>query len=241
MLVYDTDEGAYFYWDGTQWSVMGADTIWTKVANRVQLVEPTDLVGIGTGNPVNKLDVNGGMAIGAGFAGSQTAPANGLIIEGPMGVGTATPSSKAILDLSANDLGLLTPCMTTAERNALQSAPNTADEGMLVYDLDEQKYFYWDGDEWRDFVGFRNNVQGVVRLDWDWGNQTTPRRVELTGTNSVLGIAPGAAVVVTGKNDYGQNIILYGAFQGADSIVFYVRSFGANATIPLNVSYLFVW
>jgi hypothetical protein len=207
----------------------------------VQLVAPTDLVGIGTGNPVNKLDVNGSMAIGAGFAGSQTAPANGLIIEGPVGVGTATPSSKAILDLSANDLGLLGPRMTTAERNALQSAPNTADEGMLVYDLDEQKYFYWDGDEWRDFIGFRNNVEGVVRLDWNWGNLTTPLRVELTGTNSVLGIPPGASVFVTSKSDYNQNTILYGAFQGPDSVVFYARSFGANVSLPYNVSYLFVW
>jgi hypothetical protein len=40
---------------------------------------------------LNNLDVGGGAAIGSGYAGIATAPANGLIIEGPFGVGINSP------------------------------------------------------------------------------------------------------------------------------------------------------
>jgi hypothetical protein len=58
--------------------------------------------GIGLGNnviPTNKLDVKGGVAIGRNFTPngvtqSFVAPANGLIVEGKVGFGTATPNNK---------------------------------------------------------------------------------------------------------------------------------------------------
>jgi hypothetical protein len=58
--------------------------------------------GIGLGNnviPTNKLDVKGGVAIGRNFTPngvtpSFIAPTNGLIVEGRMGLGTATPNNK---------------------------------------------------------------------------------------------------------------------------------------------------
>ncbi|MBX3101847.1 MAG: hypothetical protein KF690_05015 [Bacteroidetes bacterium] len=241
MLVYDTDESTYFYWDGTQWSPIGADTIWTKVNNHVQLVAAGDSVGIGTGTPASKLAVNGGVSIGTGYAALHAAPANGLLVEGRIGVGTPTPSAKAIMELSSTDLGFLPPRMTTAQRNTLQSAANPADAGMLVYDTQEEKYFYWDGDQWRDFVGFRSNISGIVRLDWNWGVLGAPIRVELTGTTSILGIAPGAAVIVTPKADLGDNRILYGAMQGSDSVVFYCRGFAGGGATNLNVTYIFIY
>ena len=52
-------------------------------------------VGIGTMFiPVNKLDLEGNMAIGAAYAELHTAPANGLIIEGDVGIGTNSPDTK---------------------------------------------------------------------------------------------------------------------------------------------------
>jgi hypothetical protein len=51
-------------------------------------------VGMGTTTPANRLDVEGAAAIGTGYSGSSTAPANGAIIEGSVGIGTAAPSSK---------------------------------------------------------------------------------------------------------------------------------------------------
>lgn len=51
-------------------------------------------VGIGTETPVNKLDVEGALAIGNTYSGTSTAPANGAIIEGSVGIGTNNPTTK---------------------------------------------------------------------------------------------------------------------------------------------------
>lgn len=51
-------------------------------------------VGIGTTDPKNKLDVEGGAVIGAAYSGTNTAPSNGLLIEGNVGIGTISPTSK---------------------------------------------------------------------------------------------------------------------------------------------------
>ena len=56
-----------------------------------------------------------------------------------VGIGTLTPASDAILDLMTNNKGLLVPRVTTAERNAIP----TISDGLIVYDTDESKFFYW--------------------------------------------------------------------------------------------------
>ena len=60
-------------------------------------------VGIGAKAPLNKLDVSGGMAVGATYgggtsAGGTAAPTNGLIVQGSVGIGASSPLNK--LDLS---------------------------------------------------------------------------------------------------------------------------------------------
>lgn len=56
-------------------------------------------VGIGTATPKNILDVGSGVVIGSSYAGTETAPTNGLLVEGNVGIGTATP--KNILDIGS--------------------------------------------------------------------------------------------------------------------------------------------
>ena len=51
-------------------------------------------VGIGEMWTKNRLDVNGGMVVGSAYSGTNTAPGNGLLIEGNVGIGTSSPSSK---------------------------------------------------------------------------------------------------------------------------------------------------
>ncbi len=51
-------------------------------------------VGIGTTSPKNKLDVEGAVAVGASYSGTNTGPANGMIIEGNVGIGTTSPTRK---------------------------------------------------------------------------------------------------------------------------------------------------
>lgn len=51
-------------------------------------------LGIGTVIPVNRLDVEGSAVIGASYSGTNTAPTNGLLVEGNVGVGATTPLAK---------------------------------------------------------------------------------------------------------------------------------------------------
>jgi hypothetical protein len=55
----------------------------------------------------NSGDFSGGVAIGTSYAGTNTAPTNGLIIQGKAGIGTSSPSHDLdVFDGTANGLGL---------------------------------------------------------------------------------------------------------------------------------------
>ncbi|MFA4852661.1 MAG: hypothetical protein WC599_09105 [Bacteroidales bacterium] len=56
-----------------------------------------------------------------------------------VGIGTITPDPTAILDLSADNKGLLIPRLTTAERLAIINPAH----GLLVYDQDFRCFFYY--------------------------------------------------------------------------------------------------
>ena len=49
-------------------------------------------VGVGLFNPKNKLDINGGCVIGTTYAGVNTAPTDGLLVAGNVGIGTTSPA-----------------------------------------------------------------------------------------------------------------------------------------------------
>ena len=66
-----------------------------------------DKVGIGTESPQNKLDVEGAVAIGGSYSGTETAPSNGMIVEGNVGIGITSPSEKLHVVGNANITGSL--------------------------------------------------------------------------------------------------------------------------------------
>lgn len=69
------------------------DSFVNKKDDQVTIGEGNN-VGVGTTTPKNKLDVGGAGVIGSAYAGSKTAPANSLIVEGKLGIGLASPTNK---------------------------------------------------------------------------------------------------------------------------------------------------
>ena len=67
----------------------------------------------------------------------------------------SAPDASAILDVQSQTKGFLLPRMTALERTSIQF-PQT---GLLVYDLDLQSLFYWDGGYWIEFSGSRNGFR----------------------------------------------------------------------------------
>ena len=63
-----------------------------------------------------------------------------------VGINTTAPDSSAVLDLNANNKGLLIPSMTTTQREAMQASPPATGlaDGLLVYDTDYKRFYFWD-------------------------------------------------------------------------------------------------
>jgi len=75
---------------------------------------------------------------------------------GNVGVGTATPSASALLELSSTTKGLLTPRMTLANRNAI-AAPAT---GLLIFQTDNTPgFYYYTGSAWKSVNEFSTSAQ----------------------------------------------------------------------------------
>ncbi|KAA9035490.1 tail fiber domain-containing protein [Ginsengibacter hankyongi] len=61
-----------------------------------------------------------------------------------VGIGTTTPNTSSMLDVSATDKGMLVPRMTTVQRTAITSPA----KGLLVFDNDVSSFFFYNGTAW---------------------------------------------------------------------------------------------
>lgn len=59
----------------------------------------------------------------------------------------STPDNSAMLDVKSTDKGLLPPRLTTAARNTLTAS---AVAGLMVYDINLNKFFYFNGTIWEE-------------------------------------------------------------------------------------------
>src|ERR1039458_1699753 len=92
-------------------------------------------IGIGTNNPKSKVDVSGNLTVGSGYSGTNAAPANGAIIQGQVGIGTASPNASAILDMSTaspGNKGVLFPNVALTSSTDVSTIPNPK-QGLVAY------------------------------------------------------------------------------------------------------------
>ena len=76
-----------------------------------------------------------------------------LAQDNSVGINTLTPDANAVLHLVSpnGNQGLLIPQLTTDQRNAM--APTDASNGLIVFDNDEQQFYFWSGTGWRAGLG----------------------------------------------------------------------------------------
>lgn len=106
---------------------------WTDGGTNIYLTDTSDKVGIGTTTPLNALDVIGGSTIGT--YNDKTAPANGLIVTGNVGIGTFVNASRALIasatSTSTYNTTLSSSSTATLSINNNDSATGSAYQGLL--------------------------------------------------------------------------------------------------------------
>lgn len=130
-------------------AAMGAGSfgIWDNTNSAYRFViGPTGNLAVGTTSAVNRLDVEGGVAIGAGYSGTSIAPTNGLIVEGSVGIGVNAITGGSKLQVTGGDLRIqdtfpfiLLNTTTTTNNSGFNFLENGTSMGYIYYrgSLDE--------------------------------------------------------------------------------------------------------
>lgn len=138
-----------------------------------------------------------------------------------VGIGNTSPNSNALLEIgeSPGEQGLLLPRLKQGTITGLAGTYGTTEQGMLVYDVDNDIVQTWDGASW-------NTLGGGTDTDWleIGGNVVNP-------SNSRIGIGinfPEAKVHINGGT---QDTALFAIGNGDYSAVFA----GANVHVEKNL------
>jgi Chaperone of endosialidase len=163
-----------------------------------------------------------------------------------IGIGTTTPDSSAVLDVSSNNKGLLLPRLTTIERNAIANPA----KGLMVYGITDSNFYMYDG-AWRrlipaaeawstkgnvnasnNFIGTTDNNSLKFRINNTWAGQldSAKRNVSL-GLNAGAGIGNGSIAIgnAAAKLNTGASTVAIG-----DSAGYTANSSGSAIFIGTN-------
>jgi hypothetical protein len=211
---------ALTYMDATT----GSWNVQTAGSDRLSITSGGN-VGIGTVAPVNKLDVEGGVAIGATYSGTSAAPANGLLVEGNTGIGTSTPLGK----LHVEDADYFSSPVVFSTTNAATAGPtlrfsNPSAVGNHVYDIIGStggaaspgigSFGIWDATS--SLYRFVIKPSGNVGIGTT--APTTPLHVESSNAAAIiLGKQNGAGVAIQGQTSTGYGIYGAAPFNGGTS------------------------
>ncbi|MEM8566045.1 MAG: hypothetical protein AAGF85_06255, partial [Bacteroidota bacterium] len=111
-----------------------------------------------------------------------------------VGIGIENPNPNAVLELVApdNNQGFLVPRLTTAQRtsNTFLANLSTEDNGLLVYDVDLDGFFFWIDDAWQPVSPQNNLTAGtgisiagnIITNTGDTDNENEIQDLELDGS-----------------------------------------------------------
>lgn len=88
--------------------------------------------------------------------------APGYIQAQSAGIGTTTPNSSAVLDVTSSSKGILIPRLTTAQRDAIVNPAN----GLLIYNSTVKQYNFYNGTRWQQVNGIPKGAM-VLNKNYD--------------------------------------------------------------------------
>jgi len=135
------------------------------------------------------------------------------LFKNKLGVGINTPNSSAKLQVDSTTEGVLVPRMTTAQRLAIVS-PST---GLLVYDISDNAFWYFDGNFWTCLSGIYKSV-----------NIST---LSSTSNVTLTNITGMEVSVINGKSYLIEAYLLFRSVATATGIALSVGTTGASGTI----------
>lgn len=152
-----------------------------------------------------------------------------------VGIGTTTPNSKALLDISSINKGILLPSMTTSQRLSITTPPN----GLLVYDTDKDEFHHYtpggwepilNGNYWLRPITNRSRIANTAdsvgigtstptqRLDVN-GNIRSRNDILSDGDASITGNVGSGSMSTSGSLTVGGNAFFGGIITGNDDII----------------------
>ncbi|WP_459212042.1 T9SS type A sorting domain-containing protein [Aquimarina rhabdastrellae] len=121
---------------------------------------------------------------GATATNSNTMVLGGVVNPVSVGIGTDTPSNKASLELADTDKGLLLNRLTNSQRSSLK--PGSANEGLMVYDTEDDMVYTWNGDAWTQVTSTGDNLgnhKATTNLGMNNKNITSIKNIYLNSDN----------------------------------------------------------
>jgi hypothetical protein len=155
-----------------------------------------------------------------------------------VGIGVANPNKNAVLELvsQGSNQGLLVPKLTTTQRTATAfvSSLSSRENGLLVFDQTENKFYFWQISQWQPLRAGSELAggSGIVIA----GNTISfvPQDLQLTGSTLTITNNPSATPIslsaFTGTNTDDQTLV-YNGITGGLSIT---RLTGGPQTITLT-------
>lgn len=150
---------------------------------------------------------------------------------GSVGVGTTTPNTNAVLDITSSTKGLLTPRLTAAQRTTLTATLSAATNGLIIYNLTTLKFNYWDGTQWKDIsvVGESVNKLELVGVSF-----AVPANAALIQNFTFTGAALGNVVTISPNTALPDGIIIsYARVSATNTLeVKFFNVTGLSVTVP---------